>query len=135
MARRSKKDILEHQLSRRERQIMGAVYRLENATIAEIVNNIPDPPTQDAIRRMCHILEDKGLLRARPDGPRKVYYPTIDSKKARRSALENVLDTFFGGSKGMLVATLLDADRDKLSDADVERLTRLIDEAGDKGES
>ncbi len=135
MPRRRKKDILEHQLSRRERQIMGAVYRLGKASVAEIVDNIPDPPTQDAIRRMCHILADKGLLKARPDGQRKVYSPTIDSNKARHSALDNVIDTFFGGSPGMLVAALLDDRKEELSGEDLERLTRLIDEAGDGKES
>jgi BlaI family penicillinase repressor len=115
MPRRKKKDILEHQLSRRERQIMGAVYRLDKATVAEI--------------------EDKGLLRSRPDGSRKVYYPTIDSENARRGALENVIDTFFGGSPRRLVATLLDTRKDELSEEDLDRLTRLIDAAGDDAES
>ena len=132
MAKRKKKDILEYELSRRERQIMSAVYRLESAPIAEIVENIPDPPTNDAIRRLCHILEDKGLLRASPDGARKVYHPTIDSRKASRGALENVLNTFFGGSPEALIATLLDARRDGLSDEEVERLTRLIDSERDR---
>ena len=135
MPGRRKKDVLEHQLSRRERQIMGAIYRLGKATVAEIVDNIPDPPTQDAIRRMCHILADKGLLKATPDGPRKVYSPTINSKKARHSALDNVIDTFFGGSPGMLVASLLENRKDKLSAEDLERLTRLIEEAGDGKDS
>lgn len=135
MPGRRKKDILEHQLSRRERQIMSAVYRLGRATVAEITENIPDPPTQDAVRRLCHILADKGLLKARPDGQRKVYTPTINSHKARHSALDNVIDTFFGGSPGMLVAALLENRGDKLSAEEIERLTRLIEQAGDGKES
>ena len=127
--KKQKKELLEHHLSRRERQIMGAVYRLDGATVADIVANIPDPPTQDAVRRLCHILEDKGLLKARADGPRKLYSPTVDSKKARRGALENVIDTFFGGSPHMLVAALLDARRDELSPDDVKRLTEMIQSA------
>jgi predicted transcriptional regulator len=132
--KKQKKEVLEHHLSRRERQIMGAVYRLGGASVADIVANIPDPPTQDAVRRLCHILEEKGLLKARPDGPRKVYSPTINSKKARRGALENVIDTFFGGSPHMLVAALLDARRDELSEEDVKRLTEMIESAAEEDE-
>ena len=127
--KKQKKDLLEHHLSRRERQIMGAVYRLGRASVADVVANIPDPPTQDAVRRLCHILEEKGLLKARPDGQRKVYSPTVNSKNARRGALENMIDTFFGGSPHMLVAALLDARRDELSDEDVHRLTKMIESA------
>ena len=108
---------------------MGAVYRLGRASVADVVANIPDPPTQDAVRRLCHILEEKGLLKARPDGQRKVYSPTVNSKNARRGALENMIDTFFGGSPHMLVAALLDARRDELSDEDVHRLTKMIESA------
>jgi predicted transcriptional regulator len=125
--KKQKKDLLEHHLSRRERQIMGAVYRLGRANVAEIVANIPDPPTQDAVRRLCHILEEKGLLKGRPDGQRKVYSPTVNARNARRGALENVMDTFFGGSPHMLVAALLDARRDELSEEDVKRLTEMIE--------
>jgi BlaI family penicillinase repressor len=132
---RKKKDVLEHHLSRRERQIMQAVYRLGSASVAEVVENIPDPPTQDAVRRLCHILEEKGLLKARPDGQRKIYSPTVDSESARRGALENLINTFFGGSSRMLVAALLDARRDELSEDEVKRLTRMLEEAekSDKG--
>jgi predicted transcriptional regulator len=134
---RKKKDVLEHHLSRRERQIMQAIYRLGSASVADVVENIPDPPTQDAVRRLCHILEEKGLLKARPDGQRKVYSPTVDSESARRGALENLIDTFFGGSSRMLVATLLDARRDELSEDEIKRLTRMLEEAekSDKGRS
>lgn len=126
---RKKKDVLEHHLSRRERQIMQAVYRLGRASVAEVTENIPDPPTQSAVRRLCHILEEKGLLKGRPDGQRKVYSPTVNSESARRGALENLIETFFGGSSRMLVATLLDARRDELSEEEVKRLTRMLEKA------
>ena len=130
MARRKKKDVLAHQLSRRERQIMAAVYRLGPATVSDVVASIPDPPSSDAVRRLCHILKEKGLLRARRAGTRNVFSPTVDPRTARRSALENLLDTFFGGSPHHLVATLLDTRRDKLSDEDLARLTEMIESAG-----
>jgi BlaI family penicillinase repressor len=128
MAKR-KDEFREHELSRRERQIMAAVYRLGQATVAEIVASIPDPPTPDAIRRLCHILEEKGHLRARADGPRKVYLPTVEPHRARRKALENLIDTFFGGSPQLLAATLLDTRERELGPEDVQRLSALIDRA------
>ncbi len=129
MAARKKREFQEHKLSRRERQIMQAVYRLGQATVVEITDNIPEPPTPDSIRRMCHILEDKGHLKAHADGTRKVYQPTVTSDNARNNALDNVLETFFAGSPHMLVAALLDTKRDQLSGDDIQRLTRLIEDA------
>jgi predicted transcriptional regulator len=127
------KEFLEHQLSRRERQIMQAVYRLGRGTIAQIADNIPEPPTHDAIRRLCHILKEKGLLRIKPAGGKNVFLPTIDAKRARRLAVENVIDTFFGGSPGMLVAQLIDSKKDDLSDQDLERINKMIDSYDDIG--
>lgn len=126
MSPRKKKEFREHELSRRERQIMAAVYRAAGATVAEIVAAIPEPPTPDAVRRMCHILVDKELLRAEPDGPRNRFHPTVDAKQASRSALDNLMDTFFGGSPHRLVAALLDSKRGELSDDDGARLTEMI---------
>lgn len=133
MVRRGKKEVLAHQLSRRERQIMTAVYRKGQATVSEVVASIPDPPSSDAVRRLCHILEEKGLLRARRAGTKNVFSPTVHPRTARRSALENLLDTFFGGSAHSLVAALLDARRDELSDEDLARLTEMIESAGKEG--
>ncbi|MCP4550207.1 MAG: BlaI/MecI/CopY family transcriptional regulator [bacterium] len=132
MAKTKREDLLEHQLSRRERQIMSAIYRLGEASVADIVMNIPEPPTQDAVRRLCHILTSKGLLHSRPDKRRKIYSPTVTSQRARSKALSNLLDTFFGGSPRELVATLLDAKRDRLSAEEIERLSALVErEEGD----
>jgi len=115
-------------LSRRERQIMRAVYRQGRATVAEIVASLPDPPSPDSIRRMCHILEDKGHLRSVADGARRVYRPTVARGRASRHALADVIDTFFSGSPHLLVATLLDTHRDQLSPQDVARLRRMIED-------
>jgi predicted transcriptional regulator len=132
MVRTKKSELLQQQLSRRERQIMGAVYRLRKATVAEVVENIPDPPTADAVRRLCHILEEKGYLKALAGSGPRTYAPTVNLRSARKSALDNLLDTFFGGSPHTLVATLLDARRDDLSQEDIDRLTDMIDEAEKK---
>ncbi len=114
---------------------MTAVYRRGKATVAEIVGEIPDPPTRDAVRRMCHILAERGFLRARPDGGRNVFHPTVSAVKARRTALDNLLQTFFGDSPHQLVATLLDARRDELSDEDAQRLTEMIEDADGEEEA
>jgi len=121
----------EHELSRRERQIMQAIYRTGQATVADIVAVIPDPPTPDSIRRMCHILEDKGFLTSKTRGPSRIYRPTVTQGRAARSALSDVVDNFFGGSPQMLVAALLDTHKDRLSPEDVARLRDLIDAADD----
>ena len=119
----------EHELSRRERQIMQAIYRTGQATVAEILATIPEPPTADSIRRMCHILQDKGFLTSKTAGTSRVYRPTVTHGKAARSALTNVVETFFAGSPHMLVAALLDTHSDQLSPDDVTRLRNLIDAA------
>jgi predicted transcriptional regulator len=127
-----KKPALEN-LSRRERQIMEVVYRSGRATATEVLAGIPDPPSYSAIRALLRILENKGYLRHEADGPRYVYLPTLPMSRASRSALRNVLDTFFDGSTEKAMAALLDLSRDDLSDDELSRLTRLIEDARKEG--
>ncbi len=122
-----------HQLSRRERQIMDIIYRLGEATAAEVMENLPDPPSYSAVRALMRILEEKTHLRHRQEGPRYVYTPTIPLDAAKQSALKHVLSTFFEGSVSQAVAALLDLGRDDLTDAELERLARLIDLTQDEG--
>src|SRR2546427_3782449 len=86
------------ELSRRERQIMDAVFALGEATVNQVVETIPSPPTAMAVRRMMHILEEKGHLRRRQSGREVIYAPRQAKNKAGRRAFERVLETFFGGS-------------------------------------
>ena len=123
----------ERDLSRRERQIMDAVYRLGSATAVQIMENMPTPPTYAAVRRMIAILEEKGLLRHEQDGIRYVYFPTVDRSEASRNALLHLTRTFFGGSPVDAVAALLDASAGKLSEEDLARLTELIEESRKEG--
>ena len=122
-----------HQLSRRERQIMDIIYRLGEATAAEVMENLPDPPSYSAVRALMRILEEKTHLRHRQEGPRYVYTPTVPLDAAKQSALKHVLSTFFEGSVSQAVAALLDLGRDDLTDAELERLARLIDLTQDEG--
>jgi predicted transcriptional regulator len=116
-------------LSRRERQIMDVIYRLGRATAAEVQESLPDPPSYSSVRALLRILEEKGHLRHEQDGPRYVFLPTVPRDKARRSALRQLVQTFFDGSTAQAVAALLGEPGSKLSDEDLDRLSHLIDQA------
>ncbi len=120
-------------LSRRERQIMDAIYRLGRATAAEVLENMPDPPGYSAVRAMLRLLEDKGYLRHEQQGPRYVYLPTLSRDKARQSALKQLVQTFFDNSTEQTVSALLDMSKSRLSDEELERLSALIEKARREG--
>jgi len=120
-------------LSRRERQIMDIIYRRAQATAMEMMENLPDPPSYSAVRAMLRLLEEKGYLKHQQDGLRYVYLPTLSREKARQSALKQMLQTFFDDSTEDAVATLLDISKSKLSKADLDRLSKLIDKARNEG--
>jgi BlaI family transcriptional regulator, penicillinase repressor len=120
-------DTLSHRLSRRERQIMDVVYARGRATAAEVVAALPDPPSYSAVRALLRILEQKGHLRHEADGPRYVFLPTVSRDRARRSALRNLVRTFFDGSPAQAAAALL--DQANLNEADARRLSQLIEKA------
>lgn len=120
-------------LSRRERQIMDAVYRLGRATATDVLGQIPEPPSYSAVRAMLRILENKGHLRHVLEGKSYVYSPTLGRSRASRSALQNMLKTFFDGSTEKAVAALLDMSRTDLTDEEFARLSRLIDQARQEG--
>ena len=121
------------EFSRRERQIMDAVFALGAATVKEVVEAIPNPPTAMAVRRMMHILEEKGHLRRRGSGREVTYVPRESKGKAGRSALEKVLETFFGGSLEEALAAHLHSRKEGVSPEERERLIALIDQAKQEG--
>lgn len=120
-------------LSRRERQIMDVIYREGQATATEVLRGLSDPPSYSAVRAMLRVLENKGHLRHAPDGTHYVYRPTLPRARAGKPALENVLETFFGGSAEKAVAALLDLSRSELSEQDLDRLSELIEQARTEG--
>lgn len=120
-------------LSRRERQIMDAVYERGQATVAEVLEALPDPPSYSAVRALMRILEEKGHLRHHQDGPRYVFSPTVSRDRARRSVLSQVVRTFFDGSVEQAVAALIDMPQSRLSQDDLARLSRLIEKARREG--
>ena len=120
-------------LSRRERQIMNIIYQQGCASAADVLNNLTDPPSYSAVRAKLRILEEKGHLKHRQQGPRYVFYPRVSREKAKRTAIKNILQTFFEGSTENAVATLLDVSRQDLSDDNLDRLTLMIDKAKKEG--
>lgn len=125
---------LEHQLSRRERQIMDILFKRGTATAAEIRESMPDAPSYSAVRAQLRILEDKGHIRHEHDGPRYVYRPTVEKDQAKVSALKRVVTTFFDGSAEKAMAALLDGSNQKLSSGELDRLEVLIQQARDREE-
>lgn len=120
-------------LSRRERQIVDALFRLGRASAAEVRAQLPDAPSYSAVRALLRILEDKGHVRHEQDGPRYVYMPTVARDSAKRSALRHLVQTFFEGSTSQAMSALLDSSASKISDAELERLRRMLDEARKRG--
>jgi predicted transcriptional regulator len=112
---------------------MDAVYRLGRATTTDVLEQIPEPPSYSAVRAMLRVLENKGHVRHVLEGKSYVYFPTLPRTRASRSALQNMLKTFFDGSTEKAVAALLDISRADLTDEEFARLSRLIDQARQEG--
>lgn len=122
-----------HDLSRRERQVLDAVYAKGRATAAEVHATIKDPPSNSSVRTVLRLLEKKGLLRHEVDGPRHVYSPAIRRETARRTALKHLLRTFFDDSPQDVVTALLDVSKRKLSKDELGEIGELIRKAKEDG--
>lgn len=123
----------QHELSRREREMMNIIFRTGQATAAEVLESMPDPPSYSAVRATLRVLEQKGHLKHQHDGTRYVYMPTINRERARSSALDQLLDTFFEGSAAEVVATLLEHSKDQMTPQELDRLSTLIEKARKEG--
>lgn len=118
---------LENQLSRRERQVMDILFRVGKATAQEVLDELSDPPSYSAVRALLVTLETKGLVKHAKDSRRYVYSPAVPEKRAKRSALRQLLSTFFEGRPENLVASLLDPEDQQLSQEEIDRIRTLID--------
>jgi predicted transcriptional regulator len=120
-------------LSRRERQIMDVLYRLEHATAAQIQTGLAPPPSYSTVRAQLRVLEEKGHVRHVEEGLRYVYLPVVARTAARRSALRHLVETFFEGSAGNAVAALLGGEATRLSEEELDRISRMIEAARKEG--
>ena len=123
----------ERDLSRRERQIMDFLFRVGKATAADVMEGLSDAPSYSAVRALLRILEQKGHIRHEEEGRAYVYMPLVRRADARQSALSHLLKTFFDNSAEQAVAALLAIKGEKMSDAELERMSRLIDAAKTEG--
>lgn len=112
---------------------MDVIYANGSATVARVREMMPNPPSYSAVRAMLRVLEEKGHVKHRTDGPRYVFFPVVDRRRARESALEHVVNTFFDGSIGQAVTALLDEGASELSEEELNRLSRTIDKARREG--
>lgn len=120
-------------LSRREREVMDVIHGLGKATANAVQDRMDNPPSNAAVRSTLRILVEKGHLQFEQDGPRYVYSPTAAPQRARRSALEHMLNTFFDGSVEGAMAALLEMDDTKLTEAERTRIRDLIERARTEG--
>jgi len=121
------------QLGRREREILDIVFRLGEASVGSVLEQMPDPPAYDSVRTMLRLLERKGFVKHRRDGTKYVYRPTRSKSSASKSALAHLMATFFENSVADTMAAAFDLKSDDLSDEELAQLQALIDEARKEG--
>ena len=120
-------------LTRREAQIMEILHRRRRATVEEIRAELPDAPSPSSVRKLLDIMIDRRLLTREYNGPRFVYFPAVNAEAASRSALRQLVRTFFDDSPGSAAAALLDMAGEPLTDEEYKRLSALIRRGRDQG--
>jgi BlaI family penicillinase repressor len=120
-------------LTRRESQIMEILYRRRRATVEEIRSELPDAPSPSSVRKLLEIMIDRGLLAREYDGPRFAYFPAVAPEDASRSALAQLVRTFFNNSPNSAVAALLESSK-PLSPAEYRHLSNLLKRAREQGD-
>jgi predicted transcriptional regulator len=119
-------------LSRLERTIMDALYRLEEGAVAEVTRAMPGEPFHDSVRVTLGILEKKGWVTHRREGSRNVYSPTVPPARARKQAARHLTRTFFDGKPSRAILALLDMSSDQLTPEEIEEISARIERAGRK---
>jgi BlaI family penicillinase repressor len=120
-------------LSRRERQIMDALFRRGRATAAEVMADLPGEPSYSTVRTQLRVLEEKGHVRHEDDGVRFIYTPVVRRQSARRSALRHLVDTFFDGSAEKTVAALLGGEASRITEEELDRIAALLEKSRKEG--
>lgn len=121
-------------LTKREQQIMDIIYQQGEATAAELQTALPDPPTNSAVRSMIRGLLKKGVLKHRQEGFKYIYFPAVTRDKAKRSAMKDLLTTFFDGSAKLAFVELLDLSKGEMDKNDWKRLSSLIEKVNEENE-
>jgi predicted transcriptional regulator len=122
-------------LSRREREIMDILYKLERASVGQVLRKLADKPSYSTVRAQLRVLEEKGHVRHEEHGLRYVYAPAVPRDVASRSALRHLVETFFDGSTEKVVAALLGGEVARISPEELDRLARLIAKGRKDGSS
>ena len=117
------------EMGKRERQIVETVIKLGEASVAEVKENLADPPSYSAVRAMLGFLVKKKWLKYRRDGKRYLYRPASSLEKSRKKAVDRLVDTFFGGSTSETFAALLDSSAQNLSEDELQRMMEMIKKA------
>jgi predicted transcriptional regulator len=121
------------ELTRRERQIMEIVYRLGRATAIEVMGRLPGRPANATVRTMLSVLEEKGYLKHESEKGKYIYYPTIPLTSARKTALDQVLETFFRGAEAAAVIAILRKADSNLTEEERKLILDLIEESKRRG--
>ena len=116
-------------LSRRERQIMDALYKRARATAAEVMGDLPGDPSYSTVRTQLRVLEQKGHVEHQEEGLRYVYAPAVPRRSARKSALRHLVETFFDGSAEQVVAAVLGGEGARISEDELDRIAELVAKA------
>jgi predicted transcriptional regulator len=109
------------------------LHRRGESTVAEIMADLPDPPTYSAVRSILRILADKERIGFKEDGPRYVYFPAAPTERAQADVLEHVVRTYFAGSTEQAVTALLRLSDTALPESELTRLREQIRHARETG--
>jgi BlaI family transcriptional regulator, penicillinase repressor len=115
-----------HNLSRREKQIIDIIYRLESASVQDVIDNMTDPSSYSAIRALMRLMEEKGYIKHKKQGAKYIYSPAHSKANASKMAIKNLVKTFFGNSTQDAVVALLDTSDVKISDKDMKQISKMI---------
>ena len=120
-------------LSRRERQIMEILYRRGKGSASEVREAMKDAPTYSTVRALLRVMEEKGHVKHENEGLKYVYVPLVNADKAKRSAVKQLVDTFFRDAPEQVVAALLDVSAKRLTQEELERMAEMIEQAKKEG--
>lgn len=122
----------ESNLTKRERQLLDALYQLEGGSVQQVLDAIENPPSYSSVRALLNRMVDKNHIKAERSGNRYLYYPLNNKKVAGASAMKRLVETFFGGSTTDAVKALLGNNQKKLSEDEVKILEKEIDKLKDE---